>query len=298
MLQQLLDNLNSRDPSLREDAERRLRALSPDDLMQFVQMEQTQFQRWADKEMFKFSVRAVCLALVTGTAVGLLALLLNRLFKLHLALAIGPVSMFVMGTMFARYRFKPPYSRDVLVSLISESEDVRLVPLLLAMGNEPRHERATKNAVDRALLQLLPKLRAGQADNWTLADRRKFLWHLNFTPSYFERNMATLKALEQIGGEWAVHAVTKCATTEARINRMTKPFNMTYEAATEKVRLLRQAAQECLPFLEQRQQEAERAQTLLRASALTTAPDMLLRPAAPGVELTDGEQLLRSSSDN
>ncbi len=61
---------------------------------------------------------------------------------------------------------------------------------------------------------------------------------------------------------------------------------------------VRQAARDCLPLLRQRVEEAQQAQTLLRASqaVFVTTPDALLRPAVAAEVDVAVEQLLRPQS--
>jgi hypothetical protein len=55
---------------------------------------------------------------------------------------------------------------------------------------------------------------------------------------------------------------------------------------------VQQAAQECLPFLQMRAQEKERALTLLRPSEASPTPETLLRPTS-ATNNDAQEQLLR-----
>jgi hypothetical protein len=87
--------------------------------------------------------------------------------------------------------------------------------------------------------------------------------------------IAALRALEQVGDETALPVVEKLAKS----------------AGDTQVRF---AAQECLPFLQQRADQVRVEQTLLRASGPGSSADVLLRPASNGAEAAP-QQLLRAS---
>jgi hypothetical protein len=102
---------------------------------------------------------------------------------------------------------------------------------------------------------------------------------------------------EMVRAGWAFSAVKKIADMNAKITLWTKPSKISCEVATERERQLKQAAQECLPFLEQRQQETAQAQTLLRASEPAVLPDTLLRAANAAPATDNAEQLLRAGGE-
>ena len=134
-----------------------------------------------------------------------------------------------------------------------------------------------------ALIQLLPRLQATDANLLTGSQRKQLYSKLSKSDRYFwynrywnaELKTAILRALEQIGDEKAVPVVEKVART----------------ARNPQVRT---AAQECLPFLQQRAEQARIEQTLLRASTSTASPDTLLRPTVATTP-TEPQQLLRAS---
>jgi hypothetical protein len=139
--------------------------------------------------------------------------------------------------------------------------------------------------VEKALIRVLPRLKAGDGENLS-REQRQFLYTLltldlkwysaNSLDWGVELKIATLKALEQIGDEEALPIVEQAAQ-QARNPRV------------------RQAAQECLPFLRIRVEEQRFRQWLLRSSAAIVLPkETLLRPAVGGPE-TKAEELLRPS---
>jgi hypothetical protein len=72
ILEQLLDNLNSRDKVLREDAERLLRALTPEELLQFSELEKAWFQKWSERAWAKVAVGVTLIAVIGAVMIGLL----------------------------------------------------------------------------------------------------------------------------------------------------------------------------------------------------------------------------------
>jgi len=138
--------------------------------------------------------------------------------------------------------------------------------------------------IKAALVRLLPLLKSSDANLLTSRDRK----HLNtfLGLDEYERDdggfygatlkIAVLRALQQIGDETALCAVERLA--ESARNRQ-----------------VRSAAQECLPFLQQRSEQMRVEQTLLRASGPGGSPDALLRPARDGEEAAP-QQLLRANA--
>ncbi len=135
-----------------------------------------------------------------------------------------------------------------------------------------------------ALIRLLPRLRVTDANLLTPGQRKLLYtilsrnernpWSINYWSA--DLKIAILRALEQIGDEKAIPYVEKAARTARNLE-------------------VRAAAQECLPYLTTRAEQLRVEQTLLRASASTTSPDMLLRPTVATAP-TEPQQLLRASN--
>ncbi len=126
--------------------------------------------------------------------------------------------------------------------------------------------------LQRALIQLLPRIRAGDAA-FISASQMNALITLTSRP-HLETQLAILRAFEQIGDARAIPTVERlCTHPDTR---------------------LREQAEQCMPFLYERARRANESATLLRgAQAPTlTAPDQLLRPAMSSSQ-TPVEQLLR-----
>ena len=133
------------------------------------------------------------------------------------------------------------------------------------------------------LIKMLPRLQASDTNLITLRQRKllyailskneRIPWYNRYWKP--ELKIAILRALEQIGDAKAVPVVEKVARTTRNAE-------------------VRQAAEECLLFLQQRAEQTRLEQTLLRASTPATS-DMLLRPTVSTVT-TEPQQLLRASN--
>lgn len=134
-----------------------------------------------------------------------------------------------------------------------------------------------------ALIHLLPRLRVTDANLLTprqhkllfdiLSKSERIPWYRRYWSA--ELKIAILSALEQIGDEKAIPRVEKLARSARNLQ-------------------VRAAAQECLPYLTVRAEQARVEQTLLRASTPAASPDTLLRPTV-AASPTEPQQLLRAS---
>ena len=123
--------------------------------------------------------------------------------------------------------------------------------------------------VKAALIRLLPHLQPTDAGLLTPLQRKylggmlcrdkRFPWGGTFWDA--DLKIAILRSLEQIGDQKALVQVEQMA-------RSAHDFRVRF------------AAQQCLPFLQQRARQTEIEQTLLRASAQNTTPDLLVRPVS------------------
>jgi hypothetical protein len=160
---------------------------------------------------------------------------------------------------------------------LAEFEDVRSVgPLAQALEYQ---DRELKAVAENKLTRLLPSLQASDA---SLLDeeQRKCLYRALHGRNT-ELVLAILKALEQVGDDKALPHVEKLAEGEGVVRG---DFSR-----------IREAAQACLPALQQRAEWERSRQTLLRAASASDTPsDVLLRPAGGTIE-ADPQQLLRAS---
>ena len=163
-------------------------------------------------------------------------------------------------------------------------EDRRAVgPLLEALLY---NDDEVVKAATFALIRLLPQLRA--TDRHLLsAEHRSFMNDLLgagipvSAPAKSLLILAILKALEQVGDIEALSSVEKLSNGEGR----------------GKDPIVRKAAIECLPFLEEAARQRLEQTTLLRASQTSISAEGLLLPAAPGLN-DHADQLLLGTVHN
>jgi hypothetical protein len=151
---------------------------------------------------------------------------------------------------------------------LTQLQDKRLVGHLVDFSVWP--DEPVRQAAKRALIQMLPQLKPADAGLISPAQQgvlRSFL-HRRYSDSQTELQIAILQAYEQIGDERAMTAVQGLANLNAR---------------TRDRQRVKDAANSCLPFLQQRRERQHSSQTLLRpttAAEATPPREVLLRPAA------------------
>jgi hypothetical protein len=165
-----------------------------------------------------------------------------------------------------------------ITQLLATSEDLSVVGALVeGLGHSPYNG----SVVNEALIHLLPRLQATDAALLNFHQRAylyRALKQVTRRITYYDEAviLAILRALEQIGDAEAlpyVEPLTHFRKSEA----------------------IAQAAQACLPYLQQKQQQQQYSQTLLRSSvAFSQAPETLLRPAQRLTE-TQPQELLRAA---
>ncbi len=161
----------------------------------------------------------------------------------------------------------------------------KAIPMLME-AQRSTAVRINREVVRANLLNCLPQMQAADAVLVTASDRhylneilRSYLLHTQ-SGRDLPLALATLKAYAQVGNASAIPVVAQLADM--------KPRN-------ESQRILKQAAQECLPLLRARVGGLEPEQTLLRASTSNTVtPDTLLRAAMPVTNAPESE-LLRAA---
>jgi hypothetical protein len=183
--------------------------------------------------------------------------------------------VFVVTAPLLRW-LQPGRTQSHAVRLLARYEDVRVLgPLLDVLDSV---DRETGEIVERALIHLLPRLRASDAS--LLSESHYHRLYRALSSHKAELILAILQALEQVGDHRAIPYVQPLADGQG-------------SAATNWH--VHVAAQECLPSLRERAQQEDVASTLLRASDIVpSGPDVLLRPAG-GASETNPQQLLRAS---
>jgi len=160
--------------------------------------------------------------------------------------------------------------RRTVIEALALAGDPRTVGVLaIALTEDMKQDDW---ALRRALIQLLPRVRANDAA-FIGAPQMNALITLAARPA-LETQIAVLKAFEQIGDARAIPTVERlCTHPDTRV---------------------REQAEQTMPHLYERARRASESATLLRgAQAPTlTSPDQLLRPAMSSSQ-TPAEQLLR-----
>ncbi len=189
---------------------------------------------------------------------------------LGLLLLTGFISTVIWSETRRRFR------RGMVIAL-SRFEDVTLVGPLIDL-----HRGESREAVTEMLTRLLPRLTASDAALLKESHRNHLYMELDLCCGSLVLNivserfiLAILKALEQVGDKRGLGFVEKVAK----------------QGQTERIR---NAAQACLPFLQERVEDQQMRTNLLRASHAATAPTELLRPADKSTD-TEPQQLLRAN---
>lgn len=216
-------------------------------------------------------------------------------FLLWMLMSAGTVVGLVWAASRRSYRQKHFLARE-----LEKSHDITTVgPLVDALKVE---NMSVRNLTKRALTHLLPKMQA--TDGGLLNDKQRdiLLRQLAISPAdkgyrdvreLFSRaayqrelvlRLSILKALEQVGGAKELPAVE-------RLSRGLPSLH----SGTKVPKAVRQAAKECLPYLQSRAHGQRASEQLLRpSSADATTGDVLLRPASSHIEVLP-EQMLRAS---
>jgi hypothetical protein len=174
---------------------------------------------------------------------------------------------------------------------VTKVEDVRCVNALVDVWGAQVNINYTKRVraqARTALTRLLPRLEAGDAPLLKETQRAVLRGVLTSTGNAnsvkdadVDFTLAILKAFENVG-DW------KSAPYVKRLTGSVTP------------KRIRDAASECLPYLQALAAKQKPGETLLRASsaneAANVSPETLLRPAAPQQE-TDPDTLLRPSEE-
>jgi hypothetical protein len=168
-------------------------------------------------------------------------------------------------------------------------DDIRATGSLLEALDVP--DSAVERAAQQALVRLLPRLQASDADAITEAQRKclyRQLLNLTFAEGgefHIDQNdeeflLAALRALEQIGDAKAIPSVQDLADRSG---------------STPNAVRVSEAAQQCLVFLQQRVERQGQSASLLRASCGQDVSSHSLLRASVGVPSTDPQQLLRAA---
>lgn len=272
-----LRGLNCYKRENRDTTLRQISGLSPEHLMQLM--------REGARLYSKRYRLSTCVELVLLVASLPIALLLFVSFEMSIRMSGLPFFLVVFLAVGWHFCTVPWRMYRALVGILEHTEDLKLIGPAISMYIRPDGPLRTRIALGKTLCRLLPQLRSSHAALFTGSQKQDLLRLLSIgasTDNADEKSvivsvtLQTLKALEQIGDESAIPAVQNLASPILNQNMM-----------------VRQAASECLEYLRLNAGKQREMQTLLRASAATTAaPDTLLRPASGSMD-TAPEQLLR-----
>lgn len=223
-----------------------------------------------------------------------------RIITIFLA-SIGAVLVGKIGR--NSYRRKTSLARSMKQS--GRREHTGLLVQALRVQNTP-----VRSLAKHALIKLLPTLQASDGSLLGNAERKILLRQLAISPndygyrdlselfsrSAFRREVdlrvSILKAMEQVGGVKELPVVERLS--RGTVVALQGIPTLKREAGVPKE--VREAARQCLPFLQARANEQRESEQLLRASSRQTVPvSGLLRPATAQSEV-NSEQMLRGSS--
>jgi hypothetical protein len=181
-----------------------------------------------------------------------------------------------------------------LTLIAGDIQDARLLPFALShLWNDAGF---INTSVRDGVKQLLPKVRAEDADFWNADQKRTLLKLLDPPFGDPELIVRVLKALEQVGDESALPAVKRLAALQ-RPRPGDSLLGMAKKGVPYRVwgqETIGQAAITCQTILEARALSVQHASTLLRASNQEAeASETLLRPLPVQSDITPSEQLLR-----
>jgi hypothetical protein len=185
--------------------------------------------------------------------------------------------------------------KNQAVNALLSANDPRPINVL-AVAALDRHTQTREVAI-MGLERILPLIKASNADLITDEGMEALITLLGRRDP--ELLIALLHMLEQAGDERALSAVEKLAASHVPPGEfraiLKGEWSNWMHSSNVSWEQVREAAKECLPYLEARAEQKRISSTLLRASQDPVAPDQtLLRPAAS----TDSpeEQLLRPVS--
>jgi hypothetical protein len=273
----LIKSLNGKHPYRRKDARAQLKSLTPEQLVKLAEIDSDNQKRRRSR-LGPFFWLSYLLFLP-------FCLIPKSVLPKQLEAVATVFSCLFMGIGIC-YIWSFYGVRNAVAETIAHTEDTCFVPAALealarCQSLRKYFTRTRSGPVEaslRAVLKrLMPRLRPGQLDAWTIQQRRALLVPLIEPAFDVELTLCVLKALEQVGGEWAL----------SHVEKLTKLTGKGPEAR------IRFAAEECLPTLKEIADQERLSSTLLRP--VLTAEDqaaVLLRPAVGTTAVT--EPLLRA----
>jgi hypothetical protein len=277
----LLKRLKSRKPSVREEAERELSHFPPERLLSLLESEAQAQQRRYQWVLLAERWNWLLTSLVAGFGTMTMGNSgeVYRVFLMALMITtssfLAPTLMFLLG---------PSKALETVFRVGQKQNSMAVLRCCLRL-----YGSGMSYSVRDYLLKNLTVIHASEGQRWTIEDRKSLLALLNDAHMQPELAKTVLKVLEQIGGTEAVTKVKELASGR-------KKFGLFWFRLKPDVQ---QAAQECLPYLQQNIVLLSQEKTLLRAAEMSPkdSSKTLLRPAAQGDKETDSTQLLRAASE-
>lgn len=280
-LRQLLRELNSTNEQTHAAAERKIRALPPESFLPLCQLETEHYRRRRRTALRRMAMTAAAelLAIIGGSLFDpdpATPYLLTALFLEFDVIMIFPILWAATVPIRAHRKLQN------ILAARTEPEFVGIyLTVLSEYVNKSKLEAREGRQLCDALKRLLPQLSADQGRKLIPAQRQTLRDLLRFPYLDVDLTLAILKTLEQIG-DGSDRQRVEALASESRV--------------TPRMKRVRDAARECLPYLQNNAERSRQSQTLLRASdgESRSAPDTLLRPAH-SAETSAPEQLLRAA---
>ncbi len=270
---QIIRRMGSEDARERGEAQRELQQCGLNTIEALFALLNAEHQRRRKmRRVIEVGKYAVC-----GALFALYAVLFRHLPSVSMAVILTILNDFVCTTLSMRKT--RAFQRGMTVAL-SQFDHLSLVGPLLDM-----YYSGERELVKSTLTRLLPQLQATDAAKLNAHQRERLYRQLDMCDSrllYKAANiefiLAILKSLEQIGDEKALAHVEPLAR-KARNAR------------------IREAAQNCLPYLQARNEQERARMNLLRSADAANRPEELMRPVSYNVD-DNAAQLLRVSIPN
>ena len=176
-------------------------------------------------------------------------------------------------------------ARRELVTSLADSGDPRVVSVLAVAARDG--DEVTRKVASKGLRKVLPALVASDEKHIT-AEGMSALVSLLRTGGV-KLTLSILDAFKQVGSEMALTAVRQLAAGSDSVLASTPRRKQQWQ-------ILKEAARETLPFVEERVRLQAARDTLLRPTSAGDSTESLLRPAAN--TQSEGELLLRAATES
>jgi hypothetical protein len=221
------------------------------------------------------NVAVTASAAVAGTGLALLSM--TSFPAAHHILPAVTVGLFTCLASMVFFALSGTYTQRNLTNALIHSDDLRIVPPLIQAAATLE---ISGTAAIMLLTRLLPRLRASDSHLLNESDRTLLHSAIAKHARNSEFVLAAIRALQQIGSASSIPTVQRIA------------MRTDHRAASPAIR---EAAQECLEFLQQRAARSDANQTLLRSSSAAATPAHTLLRALDTPAPTAADELLRTA---